>query len=376
MTPMRRNGIYQLYVPKRTGRSVERSTGTKDATVYRNMKRMLAALKDARRWTLLDAAARLTPGTRTPKLSLGRLYDAYAANALDALELSLSASALAPHVAAFLLNRTAAGLEPRNVENIKRQLDSFTEYLTEQGAPGTTADLTAANATAWLSTLTTSPGTRRQYLYAVTGFARYLLSIEVLRDYPFSRVTAPSKNASRMRYVSEADDVRIVESASPKYRALLALVKATGADLTVALGLRRRQINLAEHTADIRRFKTDGTALPVTLIEPWAIPFLAPLCAERMPSGLLWPGLTRSGAYQHHVRCCTAVGVDDYTIKDSRHSVAVRMIEQGYDVFEVADQLNNSADLVARVYARHVTKAKERAAKARAMQPLGQHDQK
>lgn len=376
MTPMKRNGIYQLYVPKQTGRSVERSTGTKDAGVYRGMKRMLVELKDTRRWVLLTAAATLKPGTRTPKLTLGRLYDAHTAKALDALELSLSAAALGPHVAAFLLNRKANGLAPRNLENIKRQLASFTDYLTEQGASGTTADLTAANATAWLSSLDTTSGTRRQYLYAVTGFTRYLLAVDVLKDYPFTKVEAPDKNAARMRYVSEADDLRIVESASPKYRALLAFVKATGADLSVALKLKRRQINLAEHTADVRRTKTKGRELPVTLIEPWAIPFLASLCGERMPSALLWPDLTRSGAYHHHATCCARVGVDDYTLKDSRHSVAVRMIEAGYTVFEVADQLNNSADLVAKVYARHVTKAKEKAAKQRAMQHPGQHGQK
>lgn len=360
MTPMKRAGIFQLYVPRQHGRTVLRSTGTKDPVVYRGMKRMLVELKDKRRWTLLRPAAELIPGTRTPKLTLGRLYDAYVANALDALEASLSAQALKPHVAGYLARLTSLGRAPRNLENIERQLDSFLTVAT------TTADLTPAVVIGWLSGLTTSSGTRRQYLYAVTGFTRYLLDVEVIKDYPLSRVKAPEKNAARMRYVDRATDEKIVQSAAPKYRALFAFVKATGADLSVAIGLKRRQVNLVEYTADLRRTKTDGTALPVALIEDWAIPYLVPQCADRLDAAPLFPGLTRYGASSHHARCCEAVGVDDYTLKDARHSVAVRMIERGFNAFEVADQLNNSADLVSKVYARHITKAKEKAAKLRA----------
>ncbi len=43
-----------------------------------------------------------------------------------------------------------------------------------------------------------------------------------------------------------------------------------------------------------------------------------------------------------------------YTLKDARHSVAVRMMEAGYTVQEIAEQLGNTAELVARVYSRHI----------------------
>lgn len=356
MTPMKRNGIFQLYVPKQTGRTVERSTGTKDPLVYRGMKRMLVELKDKRRWTLLTAATQNVPGKRTPKLSLGRLYDAYAANALDALEASLSASALAPHALAYIRDCRARGLAPRNVENVTRQLNAFLRFV-----PGTTADLTTANVTAWLASLKTSPGTRRQYLYAVTGFARYLCDQEVLKDYPLSRVKAPKKNKARMRYVDTATDERIVQAARADVRALFAFVKGTGCDLSTALEIERGDINLAHGTARLKGTKTAERDVHKALIEPWALPYLSDALRGELPYAKPWVYVTRSIAAKQHSAACTAVKVKGYTLKDSRHSVAVRMMEAGYNVQEIAEQLGNSPELVAKVYSKFAPKMTRRA---------------
>lgn len=356
MTPMRRNGIYQLYVPKQTGRTVERSTGTKDPLVYRGMKRMLVELKDRRRWTLLKAAVDMKPGTRTPALSLGRLYDAYAANALDALEASLSASALAPHALAYVRACRARGLASRNIENVTRQLNAFLRFV-----PGTTADLTTASVTAWLASLETSPGTRRQYLYAVTGFTRYLCDQEVLKDYPLSRVKAPKKNQPRMRYEDAATDERIVQAARRDVRALFAFVKGTGCDLSTALEIERGDVNLMHGTARLKGTKTADRDVHRALIEPWALPHLSDALRGELPYAKPWVYVTRSVAAKQHTAACKAVGVKGYTLKDSRHSVAVRMTEAGYNVQEIAEQLGNSPELVARVYSRFAPKMTRRA---------------
>lgn len=66
----------------------------------------------------------------------------------------------------------------------------------------------------------------------------------------------------------------------------------------------------------------------------------------------LWPHFTNSGASHHHARCCESVGVQDYTLKDVRHSVAVRMRLAGKPFEEIAGPLGNSPWQVADVYAR------------------------
>ena len=345
MTPIRRGkaGTFALYVARRSGGVVLRSTGTTDKIVYNGMKRMLAELKNARRWTLLEAVTAIPP-----TVTLGALYDAYVRRTLDALEVSVSASALAPHITAYLASCKGRGLAARNLENITRQLDSFRTVAT------TTADITPGTVTAWLASLTTSPGTRRQYLYAVTGFTRYLCDVGVLTDYPLTRVKAPKKNVARMTYHDIATDERIVQAASPQYRSLFAFVKATGCDLSTAIATVARDITLDKGTARLKGTKTAQRDVHYALIESWAIPYLRPTLRDAMPYATPWGHLTRHGAARHHKRCCTALGITNYTLRDARHSVAVRMMQDHYTVQEIAGQLGTSPALVATVYAYHI----------------------
>lgn len=346
MSPIKRGNIFYLYVPRQSGGVALRTTGTGDVKVYRGMKRMLAEMKDSRRYWPLLAAVTAKP----QRLTLGQLYDAHTANALDALQASLSAHALAPHVTAYLAVCTGRGLAPRNVENIARQLAAFLEVATM------TTDLTTATVTAWLAGLTTSPGTRRQYLYAVTGFARYLVDVGVLADYPLARVKAPKKNAARMTYMDAATDEKIVQASRPDVRALFAFIKGTGCDVSVALATVRRDVDLGAGTARIKGTKTAQRDVHEGIVEAWAIPYLRETVARTLPNALLFPGISRSVAAHQHERACAAVKVEGYTLKDARHSVAVRMAKAGYTVFEIAEQLGNSPELVAKVYARFIPK--------------------
>jgi integrase len=355
---VKRGGIEYLYVPRQSGGVVLRTTGTKDKSVVRGMKRMLEDLKHGRRWALLGA---VTGG----RLTLGDLYDAHVANALNALETSMNAAPLAGHVTGHLSDCRAKGLAPRNIENLARQLKSFLAFVPSpsaglRGPAMLTTDLNPARIKAWMASLDVSSGTRRQYLYAVTGFAQYLVDVEVLADFPLARVKAPKKNSPRMRYETESVDLAIVNAASPKYRALFAFIKATGVDVSVALTTLRRDIDFVDGLAELKGTKTARRQVHNAIIEAWALPILAEHAKDLTPNAPLWPDLTRFGVQNHHKRCCEAVQVQEYTLRDSRHSIAVRMLQAGYNVMEIAEQLGNSPDLVARVYARFVPKMERR----------------
>lgn len=362
MSPIKRGGIFYLHVPTQAGGWKLRTTQTRDKLVYRGMKAMLVKLRDARRWSLLAAVV-------DGRLTLGTVYDAHTANALDTLEASLSASSLSAHTKPYLASLVALGRSARHVRNVRRQLDSFT------ATTATTSDLQPANVTRWLAGLTASPGTRRQYLYAVTGFARYLFQSGVIPTFPLAGMEAPKKNAARMRYETEANDQRIVEAASPKYRALFAFIKATGCDVSTAFRTLRRDVDLERGVAELRGTKTHRRNVQEGLVEPWALPALRSHAAGILPNALLWPpktgkpgkhgrsetvGYSVSGAGHHHTKTCDALSIADYTLKDARHSVAVRMARAGYTPFEIAEQLGTSPDLVSRVYARFIVKLERR----------------
>lgn len=365
MSPIKRKGVFYLHVPNRHGGWTLRSTRTRDAGVYRGMRRMIAELRDKRRWALLDAMI-------SGRLSIGTVYDAHTASTLDTLEASLSASSLTTQLPAYAATLKARGKATKYISGVRHKVESFIA----SGA-ATTADLVPATVTRWLAGLTVSPGTRRQYLFAVTGFTRYLFQTGVIPMFPLTGLEAPKKNAARMRYETEANDRRICEAASPKYRALFAFIKATGCDVSTAFRTRRRHVELERGVAELLGTKTTRRHVQEGLIEAWAVPLLTAYCADVLPNALLWPpgsgkpgahgrGVTPrysvSGAGHHHEKTCEALGIEGYTLKDARHSVAVRMARAGYTPFEIAEQLGTSADLVADVYARFIVKLTRRAA--------------
>lgn len=365
MTPIKRNGIVYLYVPLQSGGVKLRTTGTGDKLVTRGMKRMLAELKDQRRWKLLAALV-----SKPARLTLGALYDAYSYNGLDALEASLSASALAPHITRYCDVLRGQGRADKHVGNVERHLRELVRV-----AP-TTADLTPDVVSTWIAGLKTSPGTRRQWFYSATGFARYLFTTaRILPTFPLAGMVAPKKNDARMRYESQANDQRIVDAASPKYRAALAFVKATGCDVGTVLRTLRRDIDLERGMAELKGKKTKRRRVFRGIIEPWALPYLREHCAGMLPNAHVWPTgkgkpgkhgrhetpyYTVDGIGSAHDSACEAVQIEDYTLKDARHSVAVRMAEAHYSPFEIAAQIGTSVKLVEEVYAQFDVKLEPR----------------
>jgi hypothetical protein len=359
MSPTKRNGVFYLYVPKQSGGVALRTTGTKDVRVYRGMKRMLAEWKDARRWALLGAIV-------SGRLTLGQCYDAHVANTADVLEASLSAVALSERIPTYLDSLRGRGKDDKYIASVERHLKHFVEH----GPAPTSSHLNRLVFTRWLAGLTDiESGTRRQWFYSVTGFARFLCApgVDVLSVYPFDGMKAPDKNEKRERWETEANDRRIVDAASLKYRAVFAFLKSTGADVSTAFRTFRRDIDLERRRVLIRGKKGLRRKVPEARIEAWAIPYLTEYCRDKLPNALLWPpGSGEAGRHgraetpfysmygcrSHHEKCCKALGIADYTLKDARHSVAVRMRFEGYDFEQIAGQLGNSPAVVADVYAR------------------------
>lgn len=344
-----KRGIKSIYVPLQSGALVQRSTGTASATVVRAITRLVAELRDNQRWTLLSAV------TSTPaRLTLLDLYNANASKTLDVLEARLASVRLADVKAAWLASvESRLGVsknEHSSAKNYDGQVGSFLALYPD----ATTAELTGANVTAWLVTLTkASPGTKRKYVYAIKSLVAYLLEARALKTDPLAGYKLPKKNQRRERWETAANDQRIVDAAIPQYRALFALIKSVGCDVGAARRTLVRDLDLDRATVFVRGTKTHKRQVPEAAIEAWAIPYLRAFIKGKLPNTPLWPDVTNSGAGHHHSRCCEAVGIDDYTLKDARHSVAVRMRFAGKGFDEIAGQLGNSPAVCADVYARY-----------------------
>lgn len=352
MAAFRKDGRFQLYVPTSAGGLVQRSTESQDPAVERGMRRMLATLRDTHRWAILDRLA--APRRRgEPALTLKRLYAAYVA---DPTLRSFEAALITPDVVALVpqwLRALDAELGARSSGGRSEFEAAVREFL---GAQCTAGEITAQRARAWLASTGGTSGTRRAKFYRVRSFVRWLVEQGTLASNPLRDMRAPRRGRPRMRYESSATDQKICEAApSAPFRLLFALVHGTGLDLSPALTLKRRDLDLEGGTVRGAGTKTRKRERHRVEIEPWALAIVRAEARHLTPNAPLFPAVTRHMAHHHHAATCAlpAVAVEDYHLRDARHSWAVRArLERGLSFEDIADHLGTSVYLVATTYAR------------------------
>lgn len=348
-----KKGNQSIYVPTRHGGLVQRSCGTAVPALVRGMKRMAADLRDrsmaSGNWTVLDAIF-------ANRLTLKRCYTYSTSNRLGELETELSSANLARHLDGWIAwVRAQRRYDVRTPDVYWQQV---TTLVPHEGS-FLSSEMTKARVIAWLAGREqASSGTRRKYLYALKSFVRYLVDTGVLPSDPLAGLKAPKKNAARERWVPASTDEKIVKATIPQYRALFAFIKGTGCDVGSALRAQRGDVRIFAKRTDIRGTKTDRRRVHGADIEPWAVKYLDRRAIASEPThALLFPGLNRNGATKHHARICATVGVHDYTLKDSRHSVGVRMRKAGKSFELIAAQLGTSVFQAVTVYTKYDVEA-------------------
>jgi integrase len=360
------NGIKSIYVPTREGGWVQRSTGTSNARIARQMREAVQKLADEHRWTIptaLQLNRRWTPPgqKKARKFTLNDMYAAVVAGQLPRLEALLDAKNLSESLDGWIQ------WVRKNRQEGVRTADVYWQQVTTLVKPGeffAAPDLTKATVTKWLASREdASSGTLRKYLYALKSFVAYLLDTGVLETDPLAGFKAPKKNPPRERWETIANDERIVKAARPRYRAYFAFIKAIGCDVGSALRARLGDVDLTRGRTNVRGTKTDRRRVHAATIEAWAIPYLREHTRGMIGDGLLFPELERHAPTEHHRDCCAAVGISDYTLKDSRHSIGVRMRLRGESFEAIAEQLGTSVFQVVTIYSRYKPEDAAKAAK-------------
>jgi integrase len=313
------------------------------------MKRMLRDLKDRQQWEVLEAVYH-------GQLKVSDLYAEYAANSLPELKAKLASVVLSDHLDAWGDWVRANGGAGQTATTYRAQVDTLVK-------PGFQLhELTTPRISAWLTSLPkVTPGTRRKYLYALRSFITYLTEQNILAVDPSAGVKSPKKNKPRLRYELEAVDVKIVEAAPVEYKALFALIKSTGAEVSAALATMRGDLDLKQALVHVRGTKNENRDRHDVVIDPWALPYLRDHCRAIVGNVALWPNITRYQAHAVHQATCKALSIDDYTLRDSRHSWAVRSRKRGESLEAIAAQLGHkSIYMAATVYGRFKPTIEER----------------
>jgi len=356
--------ILTIYVPTRSG-FVQRSTGTSNKTLARKMSAMVRVLRDERQWWLLDAI-------RERRISVAQLYDHHASNTLDSLRAELSDADMVRHLDAWEASVRATRGDTGTAEMYRWQVERFT------GERMLVSELTPAKITAWLAGLGVTPGTARKNLYALSSFTRYLRTVGVLDRNPIELVSVPKKNAPRLRWEPLETCRAIVDAQEEPYRTISAFIHATGAEIGAVLRMVPRDIDPERMRAHIPGSKAITRNRYDVVIEEWAKPYLErhlalhdvmqapgvePIDAATAP---IFAGVSRYKVYWFHRQACAALKIEDLTVHDARHSLAVRWRKHGIALEVIAAQLGHANVLqVATIYGRFQPTMDEREAEVK-----------
>lgn len=338
----RPNKVWCVKVKTAQGAWVQRTCETRDGATARSMGRMLDELghRGKQQQDLLDAVV-------MQRLSIRELFAAFAGNRLDDLRAQLRDIDIAPLVREWL-----DSLSGRLSADTIAHYGVHVRSLIDESARFPASELNYARLAAWLPAIQRSRGTQRKYHAAMSSFCQYLKLRNVIPHNPMRDVKAPAPAKPRQRHLEHADVLRIVEALEEPYRSIVALMHGSGIEVSVVLALKQRDIDLKRQQVHARGTKTSARDRLV-LVEPWVLPFLNRCTRGLLPNAPLFPGINRWTVSDKHRVACAALGIEDYQLRDARHTYAVRAIRSGASFEVVAQQLGHAdTSMAVRVYGR------------------------
>ena len=339
---LRTNGVWCVKVRSSAGAWVQRTCETRDKATARSMGRMVDELghRGKQVQDLIDAVVK-------QQLSVPKLYAAYAGNRLDELRAQLRDIDVAPLVQEWL-----DSMRGRLSADTIAHYGVHARSLIARDKRFPASELTYARLAAWLAAIERARGTKRKYHAAMSSFCQYLKLRDVIRHNPMRDVKAPAPETPRRRQLEHADVLRIVQFLDEPYRSIVALMNGSGIEISAVLCLKRRDIEVERSAVHARGTKTSSRDRIAT-VEPWAMEYVRRRVRGLLPNAPLYPGVNRWTVSDKHRAACNALGIEDYQLRDSRHTYAVRAIRSGASFEAVAQQLGHAdTSMAVRVYGR------------------------
>jgi integrase/recombinase XerD len=343
------SAVWYTHFPTRTGWKF-RSTGVKDRATAKAIERMLADLgpKGKRSWDLLEAVL-------GGQLTMVELYDSYRNNDLDVLRARMKDVDLEAKVADW-----QEWLQGQVEPDTRRHYLVHIRSLIPEGKPFWRSQLSEEECAKWLNTREVGRSTKRKYMAAANSFFNYLRSVKVIATNPFREVKAPKANKPRVAALDLADVFRVLEASDQDHRGLFAVMYGTGIEVSVALRLTRRDVDVGRR--EIRAAGTKNHSRDrIVRVAEWAWPYVESLIQAKLPSARLFTLNDRSKVSRTHKATCAGLGLDGFRLHDARHHWAVRAARAGTPPEIIAAQLGHvDATMVLRVYGRFFPGAHDR----------------
>jgi integrase len=358
MTPFRAHGrrIYTAKVPKGDGTWRGVSTGTADGRTARRMQEMIEALgvRGARAWDVLDKV-------HDGSLTLASLYDHWrdAGRDVDTLRQNLANADLEPMVEAYLKAATCS-------EDTKDHYRALIRRMMPEGNVFPVSRLNTAIVQKTIDDLKGSPATKRKAGAAIRSFCNWLIARGVIVVNPVRNVRLPRAGRPRTLYLETADAIRLADAQAHPYREFSALLAGTGIEVSVAMKLRKRDVD-----TENREIRAAGTKTysrdRIVRVADWAWPYVLDALKGKFPDSLLFDGIpNRWTAGDVHRAAIKKLEkkfpvFKGYTMRDARHTYAVRAVRAGTPADIIARQLGHATPtLLLTVYGRFAPSQDER----------------
>jgi len=354
--------VYQVKVyDRQTEGWVTRKLSTRDPVTAKRMQSMLDILHPLgkRAWEILDAIV-------SNQFSVPAVYDMYIEEGrdVDRLRVRMQDVDLEPYVAEWLKN---PGGKVKPESDSAKHYEHHVRELIPKGEPFPLHRFTSATIQQHIEELVASPATKRKAGAGISSFAKWLFRRGILKQKPMRDVELPAAGPPRIHYLETPDAIRLAEAQPGQYKAYSALLAGSGIEVSVALALRPRDIDRKHHEARAPGTKT-YTRDRIARIADWAWPLFEPLLQGKHADGRIFdqiPDRWKAGdAHNDAVGSLIDKGhaiFAGYTMRDARHTWAVRAIKAGMPVELVARQMGHvDGTLILKVYGRFVPKHEER----------------
>jgi integrase len=330
----------KISIPTRNqGKPRTFSTGSTVRGVADDLEHMVLRMKGGRRWEPLELVF-------DGSLTLAEVYDADIRGTLDARLAEFTDADLDP-----LVTEWATRANPKYVRQVRR--------LIVEGERFPASRFRRKAISEFLAKLKCDDPTKNRYRAALSVFAKWLVEREVLDTNPVRDVAMYKEHDPRMVWMTWDESWEVAQAAPSPYRALFALMAATGMELGAALRVKQSDIDFALQTVHARGSKTQWRNR-VVRCELWAIAELAAISGDTIGPVPLFPGIGYKDALDTFKSAQKAVGLSGHRLHDLRHTYAVNALKKGYKPTVVAFQLGHkNASMVIKCYGRFVPDASD-----------------
>jgi integrase len=364
MSAFKRRGgtVYQAKVYDRsTDEWVTRTLATRDAVLKNRMQAMLDQMHPMgkRAWEILDAIVEY-------RFTVPEVFDLYLEEGRDVerVRARMEDVNLEPYVAEWLKN---PGGRVKPGSDSAKHYEHHVRALIPKGERFTLHEFTSARVQQHIEELVSKPATKRKAGAAISSFAKWLFRRGIMKVKPMRDVELPAAGPPRIHFIETPDAIRLADAQPGQYRAYSATIHGSGIEVSVALGLRPRDIDRKHHEARAPGTKA-YTRDRIARIADWAWPYLEPLLEGKHPDARIFDQIPdrwkAADAHNDAVDALVEKGhtiYAGYTMRDARHTWAVRAIKAGMPVELVARQMGHvDGTLVLKVYGRFVPKQAER----------------